>query len=163
MRILGIDPGLTKMGWGLIESRGSTLSFVDSGLIRTNTKLPLYARLAEIDAKLSEIVHNYQPDTAAIEETFVNKNPASALKLGVARGVAMTVPARYGLDVGEYGANHIKKSVVGTGHAAKGQMGMMIKTLLPQSGKLSEDEADALAVAICHAHHQAAKQYKIIS
>ncbi|MDP7141888.1 MAG: crossover junction endodeoxyribonuclease RuvC [Alphaproteobacteria bacterium] len=163
MRILGIDPGLTKMGWGLIESRGSTLSFVDSGLIRTNTKLPLYARLAEIDAKLSEIVHNYQPDTAAIEETFVNKNPASALKLGMARGVAMTVPARYGLDVGEYGANHIKKSVVGTGHAAKDQMGMMIKTLLPQSGKLSEDEADALAVAICHAHHQAAKQYKIIS
>ena len=163
MRILGIDPGLTKMGWGLIESRGSTLSFVDSGLIRTNTKLPLYARLAEIDAKLSEIVHNYQPDTAAIEETFVNKNHASALKLGMARGVAMTVPARYGLDVGEYGANHIKKSVVGTGHAAKDQMGMMIKTLLPQSGKLSEDEADALAVAICHAHHQAAKQYKIIS
>ena len=163
MRILGIDPGLTKMGWGLIESRGSTLSFVDSGLIRTNAKLPLYARLAEIDAKLSEIVHNYQPDTAAIEETFVNKNPASALKLGMARGVAMTVPARYGLDVGEYGANHIKKSVVGTGHAAKGQMGMMIKTLLPQSGRLSEDEADALAVAICHAHHQAAKQYKIIS
>ena len=163
MRILGIDPGLTKMGWGLIESRGSALSFVDSGLIRTNAKLPLYARLAEIDAKLSEIVHNYQPDTAAIEETFVNKNPASALKLGMARGVAMTVPARYGLDVGEYGANHIKKSVVGTGHAAKDQMGMMIKTLLPQSGKLSEDEADALAVAICHAHHQAAKQYKIIS
>jgi crossover junction endodeoxyribonuclease RuvC len=163
LRILGIDPGLGKMGWGIIESHGSSLSFVDSGSIKTNAKMPLYARLAEIDAKLSEIVHNYQLDSAAIEETFVNKNPASALKLGMARGVAMTVPARYGLVVGEYSANHVKKSVVGTGHAAKQQVGMMIKTLLPQSGKISEDEADALAVAICHAHHQAVKQYKIIS
>lgn len=153
MRILGIDPGLQKTGWGIIESRGNALSYIASGLVKTQAGLPLYARLATLDEGISRVVQDWQPESAAIEETFVNRNPASALKLGQARGVVMVVPARHGLPVGEYAANLVKKSVVGTGHAAKQQIGMMIRTLLPGSGKISEDEADALAVAICHAHH----------
>lgn len=153
MRILGIDPGLQKTGWGIIESKGSSLVFVASGLIRTQASLPLYARLAEIDSGLTQVVRQWQPMVAAIEETFVNRNPASALKLGQARGVAMAAPARSGLEVHEYAANLVKKSLVGNGHASKEQMGMMIRTLLPKSGRVSEDEADALAVAICHVHH----------
>ena len=106
-----------------------------------------------LHAELVEVVKTYQPNSAAIEQTFVNSNPASALKLGQARGVAMAVPAICGVDTYEYSANLVKKSVVGSGHAAKQQMGMMIKTLLPACGTIGEDEADALAVAICHAHH----------
>lgn len=153
MRILGIDPGLQKTGWGIIEAQGSRLSYVASGLIKTGTKLPLYARLAEIDAGLAKIVADYEIAQAAIEETFVNRNPASALKLGQARGAAITAVARTGLAVEEYAANLVKKTLVGSGHAAKEQMGMMVKTLLPQCGRITEDEADALAVAICRAHH----------
>lgn len=157
MRILGIDPGLQKTGWGIIEQHGNNLSFIASGLIKTPAGLPLYARLATIDRDLADVVRDYKPDMAAIEETFMNNNAASALKLGQARGVAMVVPARYGLEVHEYAANLVKKTVVGTGHAAKDQIGMMIRTLLPKSGKVSADEADALAIAICHAHHMPAK------
>lgn len=155
MRILGIDPGLTKTGWGIIESQGSSLSFVESGLIKTQAALPLYARLAQIDDALSKVTSNYGIDNAAIEETFVNNNPRSALKLGAARGAAMVAVARYGCAVYEYAPNLVKKSLVGTGHAQKDQIGMMIKTLLPKCGKISEDEADALAIAICHSHHTA--------
>lgn len=155
MRILGIDPGLVKTGWGIIESEGNRLSYVACGLIKTNASEDLPQRLKTIDEGMSEVVKIWMPDTAAIEETFVNKNPASALKLGVARGVAMVVPARMGLHVAEYPANLVKKSVVGAGKAGKDQVGMMIKVLLPSSGKIGEDEADALAVAICHAHHAA--------
>ena len=111
-------------------------------------------RLAYIHEELSEIITNFAPDSAAVEETFVNKNPASTLKLGQARGVALAVPAVHGIPVGEYGANKVKKSVVGAGHAHKDQMGMMIRTLLPTCGQISEDEADALAVAITHAHYR---------
>lgn len=152
-RILGIDPGLQKTGWGIIEIHGHRLTYIDSGLIKSQAALPLYARLVQLDDGLGKVIARYKPDVAAIEETFVNRNPASALKLGQARGAVMLCPARAGLDVHEYAANLVKKSVVGTGHAGKDQVGMMIKTLLPKSGKVSEDEADALAVAICHAHH----------
>ncbi len=154
IRILGIDPGLQKTGWGIIESSGSSLKFINSGLIRTNSKAPMAERLAILYHGITSVIDEYLPDEAAIEETFVNQNPASALKLGQARGVLLMAPAIKGLSVGEYSANKVKKSVVGSGHAAKQQMGMMIKTLLPACGTITEDEADALAVAITHAHYR---------
>lgn len=153
MRVLGIDPGLERTGWGIIDHEGSRLSFVAAGVIRSKASEKMAERLVRIDMELTKICENYKPDTAAIEETFVNTNSASSLKLGQARGVAILSPARFGLDVGEYAANTVKKSVVGAGHAAKDQIAMMIKVLLPTSGELSADAADALAVAICHAHH----------
>lgn len=154
VRILGIDPGLQKTGWGIVESQGSALRYIASGLIRTNAKEALSLRLAQLHYGLLTVIDEFAPHEAAIEETFVNKNPASALKLGQARGALLTVPAIKGLSVDEYGANKVKKSVVGTGHASKDQIGMMIKTLLPACGTISEDEADALAVAITHAHYR---------
>lgn len=153
MFILGIDPALQKTGWGIINSQGARLSFVACGLLKTKANDPLPIRLAALHSQLADIIKEWQPDCAAVEETFVNKNPASALKLGQARGVLLAVPALYGLETAEYSANKIKKSIVGTGHAAKEQMGMMIRTLLPGCGQISEDEADALAVAITHAHY----------
>lgn len=153
MRILGIDPGLQKTGWGIIESEGHKLSFIASGLIKTTKAITLPERLREIDDGMCDVIAKFKPDQAGIEETFVNNNSASSLKLGCARGVAMVVPARHNLVVGEYPANLVKKSVVGAGKAGKDQVGMMIRTLLPACGNISEDEADALAVAICHAHH----------
>lgn len=152
-RILGLDPGLQKTGWGLIVSEGNRLQFLNSGLIRTDSKASLAKRLAYLHHELLRILEQHKPDQAAVEETFVNKNPASALKLGQARGVILATPAIWGLDVAEYSANKVKKSVVGTGHANKDQVGMMIRTLLPSCGEVSEDEADALAVAITHAHY----------
>ncbi len=157
MKILGIDPGLQKTGWGIVQSKGSALTFIASGTIRTQAQLPLYARLAIIDDGLGKAIALWKPDVAAVEETFMNDNAASALKLGQARGVAVLAPARAGLEVYEYAANLVKKSVVGTGHAAKEQVGLMIRTLLPKSGTIPADEADALAVAICHAHHSSGR------
>lgn len=154
MRILGIDPGLQKTGWGLIEYHNNHLSYCASGLIKTKRTDKLSVRLAFIDRELEQVLKIWSPQAAAVEETFVNKNAASTLKLGQARGVALLAPARFGLEVDEYAANLVKKSIVGTGHAAKQQMGMMIRTLLPTCGDVTEDEADALAVAICHAHHR---------
>lgn len=153
MLILGIDPGLQKTGWGIIHSAGHALQFKASGLIKTNAAESLAHRLAALHHGLSAVIEEWAPDAAAVEETFINKNPASALKLGQARGVVLSVPAIHGLEVAEYGANKVKKAIVGTGHAAKEQMGMMVRTLLPACGQISEDEADALAVAICHAHY----------
>jgi crossover junction endodeoxyribonuclease RuvC len=153
MRVLGIDPGLQKTGWGIIEADGNNLSFVACGLIKTNTTLSLPERLAEIYEGLNKVIYDFEPESAAIEKTFVNRNPESALKLGQARGVAMVVPANNGINIEEYAPNMVKKSLVGTGHASKEQMGMMVKTLLPKIGKISHDEADALAIAICHSHH----------
>lgn len=154
MKILGIDPGLQKTGWGVLSSEGSALKYIASGLIKPPTDLPLPERLAFLHQNMAEIIKLHGPDEAAIEETFVNQNPASALKLGQARGVLLAVPALYGLPTAEYAANKVKKSIVGTGHAGKGQIGHMIKMLLPACGTISEDEADALAVAITHAHHR---------
>lgn len=153
MKIIGIDPGLQRTGWGVIEKRGSSLGFVACGTVGTPAGLPLYARLAIIDAEVEKAIKLWQPDEGAVEETFMNNNAASALKLGQARGAAIVAAARAGLEVHEYAANLVKKSVTGTGHAAKEQIGLMIRTLLPKSGEVSADEADALAVAICHAHH----------
>lgn len=153
MLILGIDPGLQKTGWGLVESHGSALRFMGCGLIKTDAKAPLPNRLAVLHEGMADVIKEYTPEAAAMEETFVNKNPASALKLGQARGALLAVPALYGLETAEYSANKVKKSIVGTGHAAKEQIGMMVKTLLPGCGQISEDEADALAVAITHAHY----------
>ena len=154
MIILGIDPGLQKTGWGIISSEGNALQYIASGLIKTNTKNSMAERLAHLHHGLIAVIDEHSPHEAAIEETFVNQNPASALKLGQARGVLLTVPALKGLSVEEYSANKVKKSVVGSGHAAKQQIGMMVKTLLPACGTITEDEADALAVAITHAHYR---------
>lgn len=153
MLILGIDPGLQKTGWGIIDSVGSRLQFVSCGLIKTDAKQALPLRLAHLHKQIAEVIKTWKPEGAAVEETFINKNPASALKLGQARGVLLAVPAIHGIETAEYSANKVKKSVVGTGHAAKEQVGMMVKTLLPTCGQISEDEADALAVAITHAHY----------
>ncbi len=154
MRILGIDPGLQKTGWGVVEAVDNRLSFIMCGLIKTNAELTLAERLSQIDHGMSEVLSVWKPDEAAIEETFVNNNPASALKLGCARGVAMVVPAKAGIMVHEYAPNLVKKSIVGNGHATKDQVEMMVRTLIPSVGRaLGADEADALAIAICHAHH----------
>ena len=153
MKILGIDPGLQKTGWGIVQSEGNRLSYVASGLIRTTKSLSFPDRLAQLHKGMSDVIEQFKPDEAGIEETFVNSNSSSSLKLGAARGVVMVVPANAGLYVGEYAANKVKKSVVGAGKARKDQVGMMIRTLLPACGDVTEDEADALAVAICHAHY----------
>jgi len=160
MLILGIDPGLQKTGWGIIYSAGHMLQFKACGLIKTNPGDDLALRLAVLHAGLKAVIDLHRPDTAAVEETFVNKNPASALKLGQARGVVLAVPALCGLDVAEYSANKIKKCVVGAGHASKDQIALMVRTLLPglrkeNGGQIGADEADALAVAITHAHYGA--------
>lgn len=154
MKILGIDPGLQKTGWAIIEAVDNRLGFITCGLIKTDPDMSMGERLATIDLGMQEVLKIWSPDEAAIEETFVNSNAASALKLQCARGVAMVVPARHGLPVHEYAANLIKKSVVGNGHATKDQVEMMVRTLVPMAGKtLGADEADAIAIAICHAHH----------
>jgi crossover junction endodeoxyribonuclease RuvC len=153
MRIIGLDPGLQHTGWGIIDQDGSRLSFVAAGRISSVASQPLAERLVEIHTGLVAVLDAHQPDTAAVEETFVNKNPTSTLKLGVARGVALLTPALHKLKVYEYPANLIKKSVVGAGHAGKEQVQMMVRVLLPASKAESPDAADALAVAICHAHH----------
>jgi len=153
MRILGIDPGLRNTGWGIIESQGSTLRLIDCGCIQPPTDYTMSDRLAHLYTELAQIVQAHELDAAAIEETFVNKNPKSTLKLGAARGVAMMTPASLGLPVAEYAANSVKKSVVGVGHAKKEQVMDMVHRLLPGIKIKSEDTADALAVAICHAHH----------
>lgn len=151
-RILGLDPGLRLTGWGLIESHGNRLTYVAHGTVKVNTKQDLDLRLKELFEGLSDVVKNFKPDEAAVEETFLNKNPSTTLKLGLARGVVMVVPTIFGVRVGEYSANHVKKTVVGAGHADKEQVKTMVKYLLPTSGDMTFDEADALAVAICHAH-----------
>ena len=158
MRVLGIDPGLENTGWGIVDSQGSRLIFIAAGVVKTKPADPVAQRLLKIYEGLSQVIRDWQPETSAIEETFVNKNAASSLKLGQARGVAILVPASYGLEVAEYSANLVKKSVVGTGHAAKDQVGMMIKMLLPGCGEMAADAADALAVAICHVHHAQSNQ-----
>ena len=154
IRILGIDPGLRKTGWGVVVSEGSKLGFVACGCVESEAGLPLSERLRQLHDGLSRIVASFAPDEVAVEETFVNRDPQSALKLGQARGVALVVPALAGLSVAEYAANLVKKTVVGVGHADKKQVQMMIRVLLPKAETKSADAADALAVAICHAQHR---------
>jgi crossover junction endodeoxyribonuclease RuvC len=157
VRILGIDPGLRHTGWGVIEAEGSRLAFVASGAVHTESGETLAERLRALHQGLAAVILAHRPDEAAVEETFVNRDPQSALKLGHARGIALVVPALAGLEVNEYAANLVKKTVVGAGHAEKAQVAMMVKMLLPRSEALSADAADALAVAICHAQHRGAK------
>ncbi|MBL8653375.1 MAG: crossover junction endodeoxyribonuclease RuvC [Alphaproteobacteria bacterium] len=153
MRVLGIDPGLRHTGWGVIEMAGNRLTHVANGRISSDGERTTAERLAQLHDGLMAAIEAWAPQEAAIEETFVNQNPASTLKLGQARGVAMLAPARANLPVAEYAANAIKKSVVGAGHADKAQIQMMVQRLLPGVKFESPDAADALAVAICHAHH----------
>ncbi len=154
IRILGVDPGSGATGWGLIEAAGSRLTFVAAGVVRPKRSLCRAGRLAAIHDALAALIAAHAPDEAAVEETFVNASPRDALVLGEARGVALLVPARAGIAVAEYAANTIKKSVVGRGHAEKAQVAAMVRVLLPASGAQAADASDALAVAICHAHHR---------
>jgi crossover junction endodeoxyribonuclease RuvC len=154
IRIIGIDPGLRRTGWGIIESAGNRLSFLASGTILPDVKGSLAARLVEVHDNLAQVIARWTPHEAAVEQTFVNKDGAATLKLGQARGVAMLVPALAGLSVSEYAPNSVKKTVVGTGHGAKGQIRVMVAMLLPKAEFDTDDAADALAIAICHAHHR---------
>jgi len=158
IRILGVDPGLRHTGWGVIDLSGARLSFVASGCVRSQAGCSMAARLRQLHEGLREVIESYAPAEAAVEETFVNRDPQSALKLGQARGVALTVAALCGLEVEEYAANLVKKTVVGNGHAEKAQIAMMVRVLLPLSHAASPDAADALALAICHAQHRAARR-----
>lgn len=156
IRIIGIDPGLRRMGWGVIEFDGVVLSYVAGGTIRSDDRDDLAARLAALYRGLSLEIARYQPGEGAVEQTFVNKDAKSTLKLGQARGVALLVPALAGCQVSEYAPNVIKKTVTGSGHAQKGQIHAMLKILLPKAAPDSDDAADALAIAICHAHNRQA-------
>ena len=157
IRILGIDPGLRNTGWGLIEAAGTRLTYVGCGSIHTDAGNSLAERLALIHRAIAKLVDDERPAEAAVEETFVNRDPQSTLKLGQARGAALAALALMELPVAEYAANLIKKTVVGVGHAEKAQVQMMVKMLLPASQAKSPDAADALAVAICHASHRTAR------
>ena len=152
-----MDPGLRRTGWGIIESDGVRLSYVASGVITSDGKDELAYRLAELYQGILGVIVSHNPAEAAVEETFVNENPRSTLKLGQARGMALLAPAMKGLPVAEYTPNLIKKSVVGAGHAEKHQIQAMIGFLLPRAKFDSADEADALAIAICHASHRASR------
>jgi crossover junction endodeoxyribonuclease RuvC len=155
MLILGLDPGLGTTGWGVIRADGNRLSHVANGQVRTPAAEPLPARLVALHAGLLDVIAAHHPQAAAVEEVFVNANPQSTLKLGQARGVVLLAAARAGIEVGEYAARLVKKAVVGTGGAEKAQVHAMVGRLLPGMTIAGADAADALAVAICHAHHLA--------
>jgi crossover junction endodeoxyribonuclease RuvC len=154
IRILGIDPGLRRTGWGVIDIDGTRLTFVGCGSVATDERATMGERLVAIHEGLCGVIADYRPIESAVEATFVNKDAAATLKLGQARGVALLVPAQAGLVVAEYAPNLVKKAIVGAGHCEKTQIRMMVGVLLPKADPPSEDAADALAVAICHAHHR---------
>jgi crossover junction endodeoxyribonuclease RuvC len=161
IRIIGIDPGLRRTGWGVVESLGNALRFVAAGTVRSDDKATLAVRLCQLHDGLAGILGDMAPHEAAVEQTFVNKDASATLKLGQARGIAMLVPARAGLPVAEYAPNAIKKAVIGVGHGDKKQIHMMVKVLLPKATFDSDDSADALAIAICHAHHRQSVAYRM--
>ncbi|MBR2141196.1 MAG: crossover junction endodeoxyribonuclease RuvC [Rickettsiales bacterium] len=152
MLVLGVDPGLIKTGYGVISLKNNNISYITSGTIFTDTSLPIENRLKNIYVNINNLIETYRPDFFSIEETFVNNNPTTSLKLGQARGVAILCAGVNNIPVFEYKPNTIKKSVTGVGKATKDQIGMMIKCLLPSVNLKTEDEADALAIAICHAN-----------
>jgi crossover junction endodeoxyribonuclease RuvC len=154
IRILGIDPGLRRTGWGMVVIDGNRLTYVACGSLATDDKASLAVRLLAIHDGLRQVVADHSPDEAAVEATFVNKDAAATLKLGQARGIAMLVPAIAGLPVAEYAPNLVKKTIVGAGHCEKAQIRMMIGVLLPKAEPQSHDAADALAIAVTHAHHR---------
>jgi crossover junction endodeoxyribonuclease RuvC len=156
--LLGLDPGLSVTGWGLIAAEGNRLRHLADGVIVTDTEAPVPERLRVLHEALAALIAAHRPDEAAVEETYVNRNGAATLKLGYARGVALLAPALAGIPVAEYGAKTVKRAVVGTGGAAKEQVQMMVRRLLPGAVVRRADAADALAVAICHAHHRASRR-----
>jgi crossover junction endodeoxyribonuclease RuvC len=158
IRIIGIDPGLRNLGWGVVECLGSRLTFVACGSVHSDAALSLPERLRQLHEGLAAVIAAHAPAEAAVEETFVNRDPQSALKLGQARGIALVVPSLAGVPVAEYAANLVKKTVVGAGHAEKSQIAMMVRVLLPKSDAKSADASDALAIAITHAQHRGARQ-----
>lgn len=160
IRIIGIDPGLRRTGWGVIETLGNSLRFVASGTVTSDSEMDLASRLCQLHDGLAEVIHQYRPDEAAVEQTFVNKDAVATLKLGQARGVAMLAPARAGLPVAEYAPNAVKKSVIGVGHGEKQQIHMMLKILMPKAEFKGNDAADALAIAICHAHNRGGEKLR---
>ncbi|MCP3447031.1 crossover junction endodeoxyribonuclease RuvC [Bradyrhizobium sp. CCGUVB14] len=164
VRIIGIDPGLRRTGWGVIEADGNRLIYVACGSVEPPDDLPLASRLLAIHEGLTAVLSHHTPMEAAVEQTFVNKDGVATLKLGQARGVAMLAPAMFGISVAEYAPNQVKKTVVGAGHADKQQIAMMLKILLPKAEPPSADAADALAIAITHAHHRqsAALRLKVV-
>jgi len=161
IRILGIDPGLRRTGWGLIACEGNRLIYLACGSVETSDKAALAERLVAIHDGLTRIVDEFRPDEAAVEATFVNRDATATLKLGQARGIALLVPAKAGVLVAEYAPNLVKKTIVGAGHAEKAQIRMMIGVLLPKADPQSEDAADALAIAVTHAHHRASALLKV--
>ena len=161
IRIIGIDPGLRRTGWGIVDSLGNSLRFVASGTVRSDDKASLATRLCQLHDGLAEVLHQQMPHEAAVEQTFVNKDATATLKLGQARGIAMLVPARAGLVVAEYAPNAVKKAVIGVGHGEKKQIHMMVKVLMPRAIFDTDDAADALAIAICHAHHRPSVAYRM--
>ncbi len=158
IRIIGIDPGLRRTGWGVIEAQGTRLSFVAAGTVTSEGADELCDRLYDLHRGLIGVFDAQEPHEAAIEDVFVNKDARATLKLGQARGVAMLVPASLRLPVAEYAPNLVKKTVVGTGHAEKGQIRMMVKVLMPRATFDTDDAADALAIAITHAHHRTSRR-----
>lgn len=154
IRILGIDPGLRRTGWGVVAADGARLSFIACGSVNSDDKRPLAERLRQLHDGLADILRQHAPDEAAIEETFVNKDAQATLKLGHARGVAMLVGALHDVSVAEYAPNQVKKTIVGAGHADKAQIHMMVRVLLPKADPQSDDAADALAIALTHAQHR---------
>jgi crossover junction endodeoxyribonuclease RuvC len=158
VRLLGLDPGLRFTGWGVIDVDGNRLRHVADGVIATGGDAPVPERLRALHDALMELLTRLRPDEAAVEETYVNRNGAATLKLGYARGVALLAPALVGVTVAEYGAKSVKKAVVGTGGAEKEQVAMMVRRLLPGALIAKADAADALAVAICHAHHRGTRE-----
>lgn len=158
-RLLGLDPGLRHTGWGVIEAWGNELRFIACGVVDGEVEGGLAVRLGSIYNGLGSVIAEWAPREAAVEETVVNRNPLSSLKLGHARGVVLLAAAHGGLDVTEYGAKQVKRSVTGTGNALKDQVGAMVRVLLPGTGTVRPDAADALAVAICHAHFRASRSY----
>ncbi|WP_068313452.1 crossover junction endodeoxyribonuclease RuvC [Polycladidibacter hongkongensis] len=161
IRILGIDPGLRRTGWGAIDVSGNRMQFVGSGTVTSDADLDLASRLKQLHDGLQDVVAQVRPQETAVENTFVNKDAGATLKLGQARGIALLVPSLHGLPVAEYAPNLVKKTVVGTGHADKEQIRMMVKVLLPRAHFNSDDAADALAIAICHAQHRGAPEHAL--
>ncbi len=163
IRILGVDPGLRRTGWGVVGMRGNALSFLACGTVRAPLDGELATRLAAIYEGLDGVVQAHRPDEAAVEQTFVSRNGAATLKLGQARGIALLVPALAGISVAEYAPNAIKKTIVGAGHADKHQIRAMVRVLLPLAKFDGDDESDALAIAICHAHHRQSVALRVVA
>lgn len=161
-RIIGLDPGLRNTGWGVIEVEGSRLIYVADGAVHSDADVPLADRLLQIHQQVLAVIKQFVPDEAAVEETFVNTDARATLKLGQARGVVMLAPALCNIPVSEYAPNTVKKSVVGAGHAEKAQVKHMVKMLLPKATLKSADSTDALAIAICHAHHRGSQRLQQI-